>query len=99
MHTDHERVFWALAEGYHRPIKLTITEQSCVYKTALFNMYSCTEWNYICRSDGCFVARTIGKNSTEIVVLDVLTIMWKNYKDRIKQEGNHYTKDEESYDA
>ncbi|XP_045179070.2 innexin unc-9-like [Mercenaria mercenaria] len=45
------------------------------------------------RNDGCFVARTIGKNSTEMVVMDVLEYMWRDYKqkDERKHPENSFT--------
>ena len=33
-------------------------------------------------SDGCFVVRMIGNNSTDIVVMDLLNEMWKKYKNK-----------------
>ncbi|XP_060566815.1 uncharacterized protein LOC132725654 [Ruditapes philippinarum] len=45
------------------------------------------------RNDGCFVARTIGKNSTELVVIDVLEHMWREYK---RKELNEPESDDEN---
>lgn len=45
------------------------------------------------RNDGCFVARVVGKNSTEMVVMDVLRYMWKDFQkknERKRKENNSF---------
>ena len=42
------------------------------------------------REDGCFLLRIVGKNSTEIVLSDLVRILWMLFKDRpFKKQGNH----------
>ena len=49
------------------------------------------------RDDGCFVARMIGTNSTDMVITDLLDAMWVNYRLREEPKGPEYTpEDEES---
>ena len=51
--------------------------------------------NIFHRDDGCFVARMIGMNSTDMVITDLLDCMWVNY--RLREEPKHpeYPNDDE----
>lgn len=47
------------------------------------------------RDDGCFVARMIGTNSTDMVITDLLDAMWVNYRLREEPKVPEYTPDDE----
>lgn len=47
------------------------------------------------RDDGCFVARMIGTNSTDMVITDLLDAMWVNYRMREEPKAPEYTPDDE----
>lgn len=49
-----------------------------------------------CRDDGCFVARMIGMNSTDMVITDLLDCMWRNYRLREEPRQPEYPEDEEA---
>lgn len=51
--------------------------------------------NYL-RDDGCFVARMIGMNATDMVITDLLDCMWRNYRLREEPRRNEYPEDDES---
>lgn len=47
------------------------------------------------RDDGCFVARMIGMNSTDMVITDLLDCMWRNYRLREEPKQPEYPLDDE----
>jgi len=51
---------------------------------------------FLYRDDGCFVARMIGMNSTDMVITDLLDCMWRNYRLREEPKRPEFPEDEEA---